>query len=182
MWPTFQEGDLLEYLPCTIKQLQPGDCVVYRSHEGHFVTHRVVSRRTALVTRGDAFKACDAAPVTSEQVLGKVVKKYRHGRGIKTCGGLRGRLVDKMMHYAGRIDPERDTRGGRLARFIQAVSMKMFKPLWSRGKERVFGRQQNRQCVYWMLGRRVLASQCSLTGEWAVPWPAKILIRIKAQN
>ncbi|MFC1948175.1 signal peptidase I [Chloroflexota bacterium] len=77
MVPTIRNGDLLTVEPNKEGDLNPGDIIFYRHSESKYSAHRLVAKKMAsqgetLITRGDNQKYTDI-PISSEQVLGKVV-------------------------------------------------------------------------------------------------------------
>jgi len=178
MWPCFQEGDLLEYRPYCMADIQVGDCIVYKTEDERHVTHRVVSKGGTLITRGDAFSAEDKDPVHANQVIGKVTDRHRMGKVSRVTGGTRGQIAGMFYRYAGRIDPQRNARGGKLARRLQAISMVVFKPLWDKGHKKRLKRGDEGDITLWVLGEIIIGRQDDQTLEWAVTWPWNLLVQI----
>lgn len=63
---------------CNIEEVNEGDIIMYRSHNGLNVVHRVIDvvnmgGKKALITKGDANRYEDIYPVTEEMLYGKVV-------------------------------------------------------------------------------------------------------------
>ena len=104
MWPGFQEGDLLEVSPAKTNEIRRGDCVAFHTSNKKVVTHRVVTTKDCIKTKGDALPAVDNEIIQPGQVIGKVVCIYRLGRPIRVWGGFPGRIVGHFYHYAGRIE------------------------------------------------------------------------------
>ena len=110
MYPTIYDGDLI-----TVEQKKPsdvcvGDIILYH-HENGVVAHRVIniqapqssvhSTQHFFLLRGDA-AIKDDAPVSSEQILGKVVAIERNGRRFDPYY-LRIKLHYKTRRLASRI-------------------------------------------------------------------------------
>jgi signal peptidase I len=83
MLPVIHPGDQLEVERADLKEILPGDIVVYARH-GRLIVHRVVSigtdcaREAYLITRGDRSPSNDS-PVFSSEVLG-LVRALQRGR------------------------------------------------------------------------------------------------------
>ena len=82
MLPAVRPNDVLLIRHCRIEEVGPGDIVLYISQRRLFA-HRVVSRSGAqLATQGDGMAEPDL-PVTSHELLGKVIRVMRRGRTIR---------------------------------------------------------------------------------------------------
>ena len=71
-------GSAVYTMACAPETLQPGEIVCYEAGEDTALvqTHRVVendSKNQQLITKGDANAETDAAPVSYDRVVGKVV-------------------------------------------------------------------------------------------------------------
>jgi signal peptidase I len=103
MLPTIADSELV-----TVAPLRPGDRIVAGDivlcrRPGGLLAHRVVridDGRGALVLRGDAKAACDA-PVTRNDILGKVIGVNRDGRVVRLTG-TRARLRNAVRVAASR--------------------------------------------------------------------------------
>ena len=106
MYPTICDGDVVTVMPIESASITIGDIILYR-HRSGVTAHRVIrilkrsekNSRSALqgpqdrslsetlefVFRGDA-AINDDTPVSSEQILGKVVSTERNGRRIDPYG------------------------------------------------------------------------------------------------
>lgn len=102
MYPTICDGDVITVMPIESASITIGDIILYR-HSSKVVAHRVTriaksdtsqfqhsaptpqssvhSTQYLFLLRGDA-AITDDAPVSSEQILGKVVSIERNGRQI----------------------------------------------------------------------------------------------------
>ena len=110
MYTTICDGDLITVEPIKPAAVIVGDIVLYH-HENGVVAHRVVniqapqssvpSTQHLFLLRGDA-AINDDAPVSSEQILGKVVSIERNGRRIDPYG-LQIKLHYKARRMASRI-------------------------------------------------------------------------------
>lgn len=79
MEPTLEPGDVVLVRHATIDDVEIGDIVTFRSHEGHETpyTHRVVDittdqRGTVLTTKGDANEDPDPMYVNGDMLIGTV--------------------------------------------------------------------------------------------------------------
>lgn len=182
MWPYFQEGDLLEYTACELHDIKIGDCVVFKGEDDKVVTHRLIKKSQRLSTRGDAHINSDTEEVAAEQLLGRVVKRHRHGSTAIVTGGLTGLATGALLHYAGRIDPRRETRGGKVARAIRAVSMTILKPVWQLGYEQALLNHNSAETSRWKIGKTTIAWKRNKDQEWQIPWPLISLVTIQNEN
>jgi hypothetical protein len=178
MWPVFQEGDLLEVHPVAFEELRVGDCITYRLQNcGTLVTHRVSAiHGENLVTRGDAFPWPDKLSVNASQLIGRVCGRFRMGSLKQVRGGMNGRLSGGFYHYAGRIDPQRDARGGRAARRLRESLRWLAAGLYRRGAVREFADVGRVNKCYWHVGQYPWASFDHTCNRWLVPWPQSLLI------
>jgi signal peptidase len=82
MLPALIPGDVVQFHSCAAEHAEPGDVVLFR-REDRFVVHRVVTKASdGLLTQGDALAQPDL-PVSSADVIGKVVGVSRRGIIIK---------------------------------------------------------------------------------------------------
>lgn len=177
MWPCFQEGDLLEISPVAITDIRSGDCVAFRIDNGQPVAHRVVAVKDSLTTQGDALPSVDSEVVRSEHVLGKIVCIYRLGRPIRVWGGIVGRIAGSFYRYAGRIDPQCTSRGGRLARKIRILSAPCLRMCRVTGETRILKKTGAPDMAIWKLGDITVGRQDPLTHEWSAVWPWNIILQ-----
>jgi hypothetical protein len=99
MKPTFQTGQLL-YVRPNVQDVQPGDVLVYKQNNGH-VVHRVISTNASgYITRGDNNRLKDAAPISPDQVIGRVELAEGEGAIHRIAGGRHG-LWSAQRHWAG---------------------------------------------------------------------------------
>jgi len=182
MWPCFQEGDLLEILPVDWAKIRIGDCLVFWGEHGQQVVHRVTGKGEKLRTRGDAFKQADVQAVLPQQIIGRVTYRHRLGRKLSVSNGLIGHCVGRLFHFAGRIDPQRLSRGGRLARSIQSLSLIVLKPLWKRGRIHALQRNKETPVVVWRVGSFTIGSQDPSSKEWTVSWPWRIIVKLPLES
>lgn len=85
MLPAIAAGDVLEFHACNPGSIGRGQVVLARVGNG-LVAHRVVGhRRDALVTRGDALRACDP-PLPRADVLGLLAAQSRGGVALHAGG------------------------------------------------------------------------------------------------
>jgi len=178
MWPAFQEGDLLRVQPVTLETLHVGDCITYHSHNGKaLITHRVIALHDGKIhTRGDAHPEPDDLIVNADQLVGRVAGRFRLG-GLKSVrGGVAGRLSGEFYHYAGRFDPQRTERGGRVARLVRSCLQWLATWVYRQGTVQEFSDIDRGKKSYWLIGKRPMACFDSKRGCWQVPWPQSLLI------
>lgn len=178
MWPCFQEGDLLVLANIEFNQIRVGDCIAYQSANGRKAVHRVVALRSSLVTRGDSLPCVDTERVTPDQITGRVVSFYRFGRQHKVVRGFAGRIAGLFYRYAGRIDPQRQARGGRLARRIRSFSMAILKTAQCHGKPKRLKLDEADEVTVWTMAGRVIGRQGRNSRQWEIAWPWVVLIKI----
>jgi hypothetical protein len=176
MWPMFQEGDLLETEPVAAATLRVGDCVLFSDNSGRQVVHRVTALRGGVRTRGDALPWHDLETVQARQILGRVVRRHRLGRVTTVAGGWRGRWAGLFYRYAGRIDPERNACGGRLARGLRTLCAPLSRPLFRWGRSVTIAGDGQPELIVWQLGAAVLAVRQAADGGWRVPWPWRLVL------
>lgn len=84
MLPTVWPGDTLLIEQASAETVQPGDIVLFARNRRFFV-HRVIAKNHAaekIQTRGDSMPNMDA-PVSSRELLGRVVSIVRNGKKIE---------------------------------------------------------------------------------------------------
>ena len=178
MWPCFQEGDLLDIQPVAFEELRVGDCITYRLNncETH-VTHRIrVIRNGIICTRGDAIPWPDELGVNADQLVGRVVGRYRLGHLKSIQGGVKGRLLGGIYLYAGRLDPQRAARGGYAARLLRGSMQWLATWFYQQGTVLEFGDTDGESTRYWLIGQRPWARFEDTEKNWLVPWPQSLLI------
>ena len=178
MWPGFQESDLLEIAPCDPKQLRVGDCIVYQHPKATTTTvHRICSNvGDSYLTRGDARPKPDDDAVKPEWIQGRVVARFRFSRQCAVTGGWQGVMVGFFYRYAGRVDPDRDARGGRVARALRKSLQGISSKLYKKGLTRRFTASERLETVYWMIGDRVIATFDNGNSRWVITWPYSLLL------
>jgi hypothetical protein len=177
MWPCFQEGDLLEIAPVKVAEIRAGDCLAYRVEGERTIVHRAVATHNSLQTQGDALSTADVEPVLPEQVLGRIVRCYRLGREISVWNGKAGRVAGVFYRYAGRIDPQRSARGGRIARSIQQLSALFLSLCRYNGETRIFKRTNGQDIIIRTFGKIAVGRHDPLKNEWLISWPWKIILK-----
>ncbi|MDT8441495.1 MAG: S24/S26 family peptidase [Desulfuromonadales bacterium] len=171
MWPSFQDDDQLVCRPAMLTDIQIGDCVLYRLADQRLAVHRVVGKDDGmLITRGDNLANCDRELVGAHQLLGIVTGRTRLGQTRRVHGRWRGRIWRHFSRLAGRCDPDRQARGGKLARGLRRFCTLPLHCLWRYGACR-----QRDGVLYWGIGNLVLAGRTA-DGTWHVPWPQKLLL------
>jgi len=107
MLPSVWPGDLLLIRRRVIKQIYPGDIVLFARH-GRLIAHRVVFKTDdpeapSLITRGDARPSQDSA-IGPAELLGKVSAVLRGGEWIQPSRRLSfgARTVAMLVSRSGR--------------------------------------------------------------------------------
>lgn len=178
MWPCFQDGDLLEFEPCVLAEVRVGDCVAYADGDGKRIAHRVAAKCDVLTTRGDALPEVDDTAVSADRLVGRIIRRHRLGQASRVSGGLAGRLAGRFFCYAGRLDPQRDAFGGKVARALRKISMVVLKGFWKMGREEKLTNGDGREVVFWMLGSRAIGKRGN-GREWRIAWPWSILVAVE---
>jgi signal peptidase I len=96
MLPAIWPGDILSIHSDNVAEALPGDIVLF-GRQGKLVAHRVVERTTRQgriqwVTRGDSVGRNDA-PVSSDELLGRVIAIERGSRRLTPHQSLASRLA-----------------------------------------------------------------------------------------
>jgi phage repressor protein C with HTH and peptisase S24 domain len=112
MHPTIRYGEMITVEPLGESPVRTGDVLLYR-HARTAIAHRLVRvTSTELVLRGDAADCCDA-PISSDQLLGRVVAVERRGRTVRidylgrTWSLIRGRALRRFRILRSTIAPNR---------------------------------------------------------------------------
>lgn len=182
MWPCFQDGDLLQLREVDFKEIKVGDCIVYKTDSRQQAVHRVTGKTDRLFTRGDAMPVPDRDLIEAHRVVGRVVARHRFGCETSVSGGLAGRLAGFFYRYAGRIDPQRESRGGQLARCIQKFSASGLALTRFKGETRKLVRKNEEDILVWMLGNRVIGIQKKRQHNWSPAWPWSLLTRSRKDS
>ena len=177
MWPTFQEGDILEVEKAPAGALRRGDCIVYRRPgDEAAAVHRIVRLKGGIRTRGDNRPAEDDEPVSDAWILGRVQARVRYGQEAVVRGGAAGIWAGRFYRRAGRIDPNRTGRGGAAARLVQSTLGRAF-PLCARRAGpvslRVDGDGTGR---YLAVGKRRVGTYNDKGQAWSIAWPWNLLL------
>jgi signal peptidase I len=111
MVPSILPGDLVTIRRASLNSISPGEVVLFLREERLFV-HRVVARRTAgssnnpeqscLITRGDRLRR-DDLPVSSADLLGRVVCVERGNRKIQLLPTTSNRLMVRLLRSSDRM-------------------------------------------------------------------------------
>ena len=179
MWPLFQDGDLLVVKKVSVEELRPGDCVVYKKSGGNaFIAHRIITVRPKIVTRGDFKPANDKEPVPSSSIVGRVKGRIRYGHFTRISGGIKGIWLGRFYRYAGLLEPTREYRGGRIARFVRKV-LGYFYPLWRPHLALVAFASADGYQTYLLIRNRFVGIYKKGNRAWIISWPCSLLINPK---
>jgi len=98
---TFEPGDYLLIRPACLKDIQPGDVVVFNSRYDEQVVHRVMAHREeGFITCGDNNTHFDLEPVTQGNLIGVVTDFVRNGKKRPVIGGSLGLLRFRTLRLA----------------------------------------------------------------------------------
>jgi len=178
MWPCFQAGDILAVRRVPADELRRGDCIVFRDRTGeNRVIHRIVSIRPDIRTRGDNRPIADDEPVHPGTIEGRVVERVRFGGTARVAGGVLGRLAGRAWRWAALLDPERDARGGELARRLRRLAGRWRRLVPGRKLRLVrFTSGANATAHYLLRGRGIVGCFDRHRRRWSVVWPASLCI------
>lgn len=182
MWPCFQEGDLLEAVPVALEEVRIGDCLVFRDNDGGHLVHRVVGLRDGLQTRGDAMARVDRFDAAPPELLGRVIRRHRHGQGTGVARGWAGRIAGGLYRYAGRIDPERPGRGGKLARGLRLLCSPLMRPAIRLGNVQALSLPEQAEVLVWGFCGIAMAKSRDAADKWQVSWPWRIIVTLPTKK
>ena len=110
MLPTILPGDFVLIHRATVNEISPGEIVLYLQR-GRLFVHRVVDRKEMaassvsgelhLITRGDRLRHNDP-PVSSLELLGRVVSIERDGQEIELPANGSNRIVVRLLQSSDR--------------------------------------------------------------------------------
>ncbi len=100
MYPLLRDGDLVDIVPISPKQVRIGDIVFFRSGR-RLLAHRVIKRTVEgrsvrLITQGDSLPTADRPIDDEADLLGRVEIVYRNGRAIRLDRGMIG-LIGRLL-------------------------------------------------------------------------------------
>lgn len=177
MWPCFQEHDLLVVTNVTFEEIRVGDCIGYQTPVKSFAVHRVVAKHyDYLLTRGDAMLELDNQKIQKHQITGRISKRYRFNKCSNVTGGSFGHIAGILFRYAGRIDPERQSRGGHIARAIRAICSRLLRTLQCNGRSHSMVIKDNETLKVWKFGGQIVARHNSQTADWRIAWPWTLIL------
>lgn len=81
MYPFFMQGDLVLTKKTDTKELKAGDIIIFErpGYKENIILHRIKEiKGDEFITKGDNNAVEDPSPVSSEQVIGKYVRKYEN--------------------------------------------------------------------------------------------------------
>lgn len=106
MSPALKALDTIHVLLCEGKQIRRGDVIVFSPPDSKdMVVHRVVSiSDRGLMTRGDNNNEIDPWSLSSERIIGRVVRAQRKNRLLTIYGGTRGLLYASAVRFFCNFD------------------------------------------------------------------------------
>ncbi|MBI2859302.1 MAG: signal peptidase I [Chloroflexi bacterium] len=115
MSPFIRNGDVILIEPAKPGELRVGDIVFYRRAGGRHVVHRLVglcgsNGSLVLTTKGDNMRFPDA-PVSPEEVLGKVIRIEEQDRALE-ISGTSGRVLNRLLVHT-------NSNGGRIRNLLR---------------------------------------------------------------
>lgn len=95
MNPVLKSLDVLHVAECDIRKIRCGDVIAFIPPGAmQKIAHRAVSvKREVITARGDNNLYVDPWPLTSENILGRVIYTKRGTRLLPVQGGLKGQLI-----------------------------------------------------------------------------------------
>jgi hypothetical protein len=109
---TFRHGERLAITPAPLRDVQPGDVIVYRKPAPHNkvgtgVVHRVIAITPGgLILRGDDNAPDDVKLVLDQYIVGRVTHAIRDARERRVRGGLSSLLAVRFGYWLRRA-PDR---------------------------------------------------------------------------
>ena len=110
MVPSILPGDLVSIHRASLNDISPGEVVMFLQ-KGRLFVHRVVDRRVVatadnpgepcLITRGDRLRH-DDPPVSSPELLGRVVSIERDNRKVELLGIRSNHLIVRLLQSSDR--------------------------------------------------------------------------------
>jgi len=111
MVPSILPGDLVSIRRASLRDISPGEVVLFLQ-KGRLFVHRVVDRKMAatadtpgescLITRGDRLRH-DDPPVTSPELLGRVVSVERDNRKVELLARGPNHLIVRLLQTSDRM-------------------------------------------------------------------------------
>ena len=111
MVPSILPGDLVSIHRAGLQDISPGEVVLF-SRNGRLVIHRVVDRKVVatadrlgepcLITRGDRLRH-DDPPVSSNELLGRVISIERGNRKVELLTHKSNRLIARLLQASDRV-------------------------------------------------------------------------------
>lgn len=128
---SFRPGDCLTLEPGSLTDIRSGDVVVYRGLDHKGTEDKLVQRVMAavpggLVVRGENNPYTDTTPVTTDNLLGRVMHVERDGKTHRVRGGRLGLLRARVLRARRRV-------GRREWRLVVRVGRKPYRWLRESG-------------------------------------------------
>jgi signal peptidase I len=111
MVPSILPGDLVSIQRASLREISPGEIVVFL-RKGRFIVHRVVDRKAVavacsstepcLITRGDRLRR-DDPPVFALELLGRVVSIERDNRKLELPAGGSNHPIVRLLQASDRV-------------------------------------------------------------------------------
>jgi signal peptidase I len=111
MVPSILPGDLVSIHQANLRDISPGDIVLFLQ-KGRLIVHRVVDRKVAaiadspaescLITRGDRVRH-DDPPVSSPELLGRVVSIERDNRKVELLAHGSNHLIVRLLQSSDHV-------------------------------------------------------------------------------
>jgi signal peptidase I len=111
MVPSILPGDLVSIHRASLQDISPGEVVLFL-RKGRLFVHRVVDRKvmaatdipeeSCLITRGDRLRQNDP-PVSSPELLGRVVSIERDNRKVELLSSGSNRLIVRLLQSSDRV-------------------------------------------------------------------------------
>ncbi len=111
MAPSILPGDLVLIQRASLRDISPGEVVLFLQ-KGRLFVHRVVDRKVTatadshgesyLITRGDRLRH-DDPPVSSLELLGRIVSIERDNRKVELVAHESNRLIVRLLRSSDRV-------------------------------------------------------------------------------
>ena len=179
MYPTFQEGELLEIASYEKHPMQVGDVIVFKEPEKkQIVVHRVVQiTPSGITSRGDNNTNDDRCFLQLDDIIGKVIIVWYGSSKRKVFCGARGVWQKKYLRQTHRCTILL-TR--LLLPFLQPFFRlrvsKFFLPKMDQYKK-IFIQHGEIKRIYLLSKHRVVGSFDFAKGKWNVRFPYQLLFQ-----
>lgn len=182
MRPTLPEAAALLVEPYERRRIRRGDVVVFKlPGSSEAVVHRVaVIQEEELATKGDANRAADVSPVSSDDVVGQVLYWSTGASWIRVHGGWRGVCAAKIVKARRCLVR---LGFGALGKLLLPIGhRKIVRRMWSLvyKPKAVCFRRRGESTFLLVVGRRVVGRFVPEQDRWMIRYPFSVFIDERA--